>query len=324
MAIYRDALGNIDRQEFEKHLQAIVRKEGYIEILMFTPSPTIQISNITSSDKLSFCNLNSISNIDKFSSSTVATLEENLWLLNGRFIVYQGGTIDGYISNSVSNDEGEFETKPTIKLQLIQSSDIKDFSVILNSAVPTGYPKDITVYCYDENDTLLSTVTKNIEWQEDTGERDEDDQPIYRTVLLDTLPSVNFEINTNDVNYLIIECGDTRFRHRRIRISSVMFGKTIVLNQNQVLNVDYTDKTSYVCDTLPSRVFKFDVNNYESIYNIDNPNNNYISLGKQTRVRFRNGYNVSGYSYDENGKVILEDDRPVIDLTQERSGNRMG
>ena len=317
MAVYRDASGSIDKQEFENHLKAIVRKEGYVEIIMYTPDLSVQISNITSTDKLELCNISALTNIDKYSSNTIATLEENLWLLNGRFIIYQGNNVDGYISNSISDNNGEFSIKPTMTIQLTHPKDIENFSVILNSAVPSGYPKDIKVYCYDSNDNLLGITTQNIEWQEPTGEVDEDDQPIYRTVLLDSLPSVNFEINKSGVDHLVIEYGNTRFRHRRIRVSSIMFGKTIVLNQNQVLNIDYTDKTSYVSDTIPSRVFKFDVNNYDSIYNVDNPDNGYVKMNNQTRVRFRNGYNVFGYQYDENGYVIMENGHPVMNDNQD-------
>ena len=87
-----------------------------------------------------------------------------------------------------------------------------------------------------------------------------------------------------------------------------MFGKTIYLDQDAVLNVDFDDKTSYVCDTLPSRTFSFDVNNYNGFYNIDNPENGYINLTRQTRIRFRNGYNVFGYEYNPDGTVKMEDE----------------
>lgn len=317
MAVYRDALGNIDRQEFENHLKAQTRKEGYMEIIMYTPDTSIQISNVSSEDKLDMCDISTITNIDKYTSNTIATLEENLWLLNGRFMVYQGGTIDGYISNSISDDTGKFTTKPTMNIQLTHTENIENLSIVLNSAVPTGYPKDITVHCYDNENNLLSTHIEKVEWQEDTGEVDDENNPILKTVLLDTLPSVNFQINQNSVDHIIVEYGDTRFRNRRIRVSSILFGKTLVLDQDNVLNVEYTDKTSYVADTLPSRTFSFDVNNYDSIYNVDNPDNGYVKLNTQTRIRFRNGYNVMGYQYDENGKVLMENGFPVIDYSQD-------
>ena len=182
MAVYRDALGNIDRQEFENHLKAQTRKEGYMEIIMYTPDTGIQIANISSDDMLDMCNISTLTNIDKYTSNTIATLEENLWLLNGKFIIYQGGTVDGYISSSISDDNGKFETNPTMTVQLSHATNIENFSVVLNSAVPSGYPKNITVRCYDADDNLLDTHTENVEWQEDTVEVDEDGNVIYKTI----------------------------------------------------------------------------------------------------------------------------------------------
>lgn len=297
MAVHRDEFGNLDRVDFENHLKARTRKEGYVDIIMYTPDINIQISSVTSNDKLSICNLDAIIDLDKYNSGTVATLEENLWLLDGRFIVYQGTPIDGYVSESVSNENGEFKTNPKMKVNLAHVSNIENFSVMLNPAVPSAYPKSIIVHCYNASDTEVATFTEKIEWEDTSGSH-----------ILETLPSVNFEINTNNISYLEIEFVKTRFRHRRIRVSTIMFGKTIYLDQNAVLNVDFDDKTSYVCDTLPSRTFSFDVNNYDGFYNIDNPENGYINLTRQTRIRFRNGYNVFGYEYNSDGTVKMEDE----------------
>ena len=317
MAVYRDVLGNINRQEFENHLKATVRNKTSMEILMYIPDPNIQIASIASTDKSNTCDINSIIDINKYTSSTIATLEENLWLLNGRFINYQGEPVDGYISNSISDANGDFDENPTINVQLSHPSKVEDFSVILNSSVPTGYPKTISVHCFDENDNYIDTYEEYIEWEEDTGEVDENDIPIYRTKLLDTLPSVNISINENNVDHLVVEFDSTRFRHRRIRVSSIMFGKTLVFTENDITNADYSDKTSYVCDTLPSRVFNFTLNNYDGKYNIDNPENSYLSLDKNTRIRFRIGYNVYGYQYDQNGYVIMQDGKPVMNYSED-------
>lgn len=306
MAVHRDTYGNLDRVDFENHLKARTRKEGYVDIIMYTPDTNIQISSVTSTDKLSICNIDAVTDLDKYNSGTVATLEENLWLLDGRFIVYQGAPIDGYVSESVSDENGEFETNPKMKVNLAHVSNIENFSVMLNPAVPSAYPKSIIVHCYNASDTEVATFTERIEWEDTSGSH-----------ILETLPSVNFEINTNNISYLEIEFVKTRFRHRRIRVSTIMFGKTIYLNQDAVLNVDFDDKTSYVCDTLPSRTFSFDVNNYNGFYNIDNPENGYINLTRQTRIRFRNGYNVFGYEYNSDGTVKMEDELEYTTVEQQ-------
>ena len=305
MAVHRDEFGNLDRVDFENHLKARTRKEGYIDIIMYTPDTNIQISSVTSNDKLSICNIDAITDLDKYNSGIVATLEENLWLLDGRFIVYQGTPIDGYISESVSNENGEFETNPKMRVNLAHVSNVENFSVMLNPAVPSAYPKSIIVHCYNASDTEVATFTEKIEWEDTSGSH-----------ILETLPSVNFEINTNNISYLEIEFVKTRFRYRRIRVSTIMFGKTIYLDQNAVLNIDFDDKTSYVCDTLPSRTFSFDVNNYDGFYNIDNPENGYINLTRQTRIRFRNGYNVFGYEYNPDGTVKMEDEFEYTTIEQ--------
>ena len=306
MAVHRDTYGNLDRVDFENHLKARTRKEGYVDIIMYTPDTNIQISSVTSTDKLSICNIDAVTDLDKYNSGTVATLEENLWLLDGRFIVYQGTPIDGYVSESVSDENGEFETNPKMKVNLAHVSNIENFSVMLNPAVPSAYPKSIIVHCYNASDTEVATFTERIEWEDTSGSH-----------ILETLPSVNFEINTNNISYLEIEFVKTRFRHRRIRVSTIMFGKTIYLNQDAVLNADFDDKTSYVCDTLPSRTFSFDVNNYNGFYNIDNPENGYINLTRQTRIRFRNGYNVFGYEYNQDGTVKMEDELEYTTVEQQ-------
>ena len=47
MAVHRDEFGNLDRADFENHLKARTRKEGYIDIIMYTPDANIQISSVT-------------------------------------------------------------------------------------------------------------------------------------------------------------------------------------------------------------------------------------------------------------------------------------
>ena len=272
----------------EDYLKARLRQEGYMEIMMYIPDTSVTISSVSSDDKLSYSNINAIRDIRQYTSQTIATLEENLWLLNGLFPnILEGTTTPGYISNSMSDENGDFETNPSVAVNLSNTSHIENFSLMLNPAVPTGYPKSIAVKAYN-GDTLIETFTQNME-----------------DVL--TLPSVLFEMNIDNVTKLEIEFIGTRYGHRRIRLSTVLFGKMIYINQNELTHADFMDKTSYACDTLPSRTFKFDLNNYKHLYDVDNPDNGYVSLDKQTRVMFRNGYNVAGYELDENNNVVMED-----------------
>lgn len=277
----------------QKYLNVTTRAEGYIDIMMYTQDAKVEIANITSNDICTYSNIEKLKNIKDYTNTTFATLEENMWLLNGRFVNPTPGVkYNGYVSNSISNENGEFIANPTISIELSTLSQVEDFSLILNSAVPSGYPKSIKCSFYNSN-TLLASLTKDL--QNETA-----------------LPNVIFNVNQNNVSKVIIEFIGTRRPKRRIRLSSIMFGRVINLNQDQVVSTDYTDKCSYVPDSIPSRIFSFTMNNYSNLYNIDNPENGYINLDKNTKVLIRNGYNIHGYD-EETQSIDNTDDIQEIE-----------
>lgn len=262
----------------QKYLNVPIRAEGYLDIMMYVPDNSVNISNVTSEDILSYSNINSLKDIKRYTNTTIATLEENLWLLNGGFInPTPGRTYDGYVSNSISDEEGNFTENPSINVELSSISSIEYFSIILNPSVKSGYPKQVDVVLLDGTDTKISTFSKTISEES-------------------SLPNLVYEINTGNVAKIRIDFIGTMSPHRRIRVSNVMFGKVLTLTQNEILSSDYLDKCSYVPDTIPTRTFSFTMENYDKRYNIDNPNNGYVDLDRQTRVIMRNGYNIYGYN----------------------------
>lgn len=267
----------------QKYLNIPTRAEGYIDIIMYAQDAQVDIANITSNDVSTYSNIDTLKDIKSYTNTTIATLEENMWLLNGRFPNPTPGVrYNGYISNSVSDEEGNFETNPYINIELAKSSEVESFSLILNSAVPSGYPKNIKCAFYN-GETLLVELTKDLSTEI-------------------ALPNIIFDVNQENVTKVTIEFIGTRRGKRRIRLSSLMFGRVINLDQNQVISTDYTDKCSYVPDSIPSRIFSFTMNNYSQIYNVDNPENGYINLNRNTIVLIRNGYNI--YGYDEETETI--------------------
>lgn len=126
----------------QKYLNVPTRAEGYMDIMMYVPDDSVVIQAVSSTDVLEYSNIASISDIKNYTSTTLATLEENLWILNGSFInPTTGRKYNGYISNSMSNAEGKFEVNPTIDIDLLVSSHIEYFSIILNPAVKTRLSK---------------------------------------------------------------------------------------------------------------------------------------------------------------------------------------
>ena len=267
----------------QKYLNIPIRAEGYIDIIMYAQDAKVNIANISSNSVNTYSNIETLKDIKSYTNTTIATLEENMWLLNGRFPNPTPGVrYNGYISNEVSDEEGNFTTNPKIDIELATISEIESFSLILNSAVPSGYPKQIKCTFYN-GETILRDITQDL-------------------TTVDTLPNVIFDVNQENVTKVTVEFIGTRRGKRRIRLSNLMFGRVINLDQNQVISTDYTDKCSYVPDSIPSRIFSFTMNNYNQIYNIDNPENGYINLDRNTVVLIRNGYNIFGYD-EENQRM---------------------
>ena len=118
----------------QKYLNVTARAEGYMDIMMYLPDKSVNIANVNSDDILQYSNINSIKDIKNYTSTTIATLEENLWLLNGSFINPTPGRLyNGYISNSVSNEDGHFGTNPVINIDLYSTSNVEFFSLIFNN-----------------------------------------------------------------------------------------------------------------------------------------------------------------------------------------------
>jgi len=288
--------GEIDMALEQKYLNVPTRAEGYLDIMMYVPDNSVNIANISSSDVLSYSNINSLKDIRNYTNTTIATLEENLWLLHGAFVNPTPGRMyNGYISNSISNENGDFEINPTLDVELSAVSTIEYLSIVLNPAVRSGYPKQVDVVLLDSQNNEVGTFSKIISEES-------------------SLPNLIYDIHTSDIAKIKVNFIGTLFPHRRIRVSNIVFGKVITLTQDQILNSDYLDRCSYVPDSLPSRTFSFSLENYDKRYNIDNPNNEYIDLDRQTRVLIRNGYNIYGYTTDENGNPVIHNPERIREI----------
>ena len=260
----------------QEMLNVETRNEAYLDILMFVQNKNIRITDVSSNSTLSFSNLSSIIDLDQFSSNKLATLERNLWLLDGTFFNPNKGQLySGYISNDMSNDNGEFETNPKITLTLLQPYEVEYFSMVLNASITDAYPKQITTKFLDKSGNVIKTITTDTE-------------------TVETLPNIILEVKAIDVKQVEIEFVGTQVPHRRIRMSTAMFGKLETFTQEQVTSSNVNDKSSLVADSIASRLFSFTLLNYDKKYNIDNPSNDLPVLDRSTEVMMRWGYNNDG------------------------------
>ena len=141
-----------------------------------------------------------------------ATFENNSWILDGSFMspsqAYGGGgdSYTGYISNDMTDDNGNYTTNPILTVTLSATVPIiEHLSIRFAGGIDTSYPKTFEIRTYGENGLIKE---HSFDMSTQTG-----------------LPLLVVEIGDENVSKVEFEFVGTVCPHRRSRLNKVMFGK---------------------------------------------------------------------------------------------------
>lgn len=235
-----------------------------VDIIMFLPDKNVSFPNnavTLNKQALSYTsNLQSLLEFSSLPQANIATFENNSWILDGSFIspseAYSGGgdSYTGYISNDLTDDDGNYSTNPILSVSLSAVvPSVEYLSIKFAGGIDTSYPKTFKIRTYGV-DGLIEEHTFDMSKQ--TG-----------------LPLLVAEIKNNNVNKVEFEFVGTVCPHRRSRLNKIMFGKAEQVNRNYLQDWTIDDKASLVADSIPTKTLIYDVINYNGDYDIDNPGN---------------------------------------------------
>ena len=235
-----------------------------VDIIMFLPDKNISFpSNAVTVNKQSLSYTTNLQSLLEFSSlpqANIATFENNSWILDGSFIspsqVYGGGgdSYTGYISNDMTDDNGDYTTNPILEVALSTTAPIIEYlSIRFAGGIDTSYPKTFKIRTYNA-DTLIKEHTIDMSTQ--TG-----------------LPLLVVEIGDENVSKVELEFIGTVCPHRRSRLNKIMFGKAEQVNQYYLQDWSIDDKASLVADSIPTKTLSYSIIDYDGDYDIDNPGN---------------------------------------------------
>ena len=271
-------------------LNTALRGTTDVSIMTFLPDKNVTISGdsdaiTVNSQALPYTsNLRSVIEFSSLPQINLATFENNSWILDGSFISpseqYGGGgdSYSGYISNEISNDSGYFNTVPTITIKLAIEAEVNNLSFYFAGGIDTSYPRLVTVYTYDSNNSLIA------EHSYDTLD-----------VAGNTLPIMNVVVGDSNVKSLRIVFGNTLAPHRRIRVNKIMFGKAELVDTEYLQSWKIDDKASLVADSIPTKTLTYSIINYEGDYNLDNPGNKIPQSYNDVSVFFTFWMNDNGF-----------------------------
>lgn len=235
-----------------------------VDIMMFLPDKNISFpSNAVTVNKQTLpytTNLQSLLEFSSLPQANIATFENNSWILDGSFMppseVYGGGgdSYTGYISNDLSDDNGDFATNPILSVSLSAEAPIVEYiSIKFAGGIDTSYPKTFKIRTYGNSDLIKEHV---VDMSTQTG-----------------LPLLVVQIGDEKVKRFEFEFVGTVCPHRRSRLNKIMFGKAEQVSPDYLQDWKIDDKASLVADSIPTKTLTYSIINYEGDYDIDNPGN---------------------------------------------------
>lgn len=251
-----------------------------VDIVMFLPNKDVHFpSNAVTVNKQSLAYTSNLQSLLEFSSlpqANIATFENNSWILDGSFIspssTYGGGgdSYTGYISNDLTDDNGDYVTNPILNVNLSATVDnVEYLSIKFAGGIDTSYPKTFKIRTYTTTDLIREHI---IDISEQTG-----------------LPMLTVSIGDQNVARVEFEFVGTVCPHRRSRLNKIMFGKAEQVDNHYLQSWKIDDKASLVADSIPTKTLTYSIINYDGDYDIDNPGNKIPTNYKDVLVFFTFG-----------------------------------
>lgn len=214
---------------------------------------------------------------DKITGMTrsVATLEPEYWLLNGRFssISEKGNNGEtGYWSAVISDAQGNLDVQLIFEFAGAQSSD--GFTIVFDDL--TGEcASEFTLTTYNASGGVIAakSITGNTEFAK-----------------IVNMPSQNYR-------KVVLHCTKTSHPYRRIRIAEMVFGYLQYFLDDDISAMDVQYETTLDSQSQPSNCLTITINNTDRRYNIINPSGIYKYLQK--------GQGINASVYIDGERVML-------------------
>lgn len=248
--------------------QRFILPESFIEIACTVAEVGIQqMAVATGTNEAIFATTENITGAStKLKAKKYATLERNLWVLDGsRQIVPKGAPYDnrGYASNDGSGSV-------TLTLPSVRTMALPGITVTWSSEYGE-YPTKFAVTAKNGTSTVAyAEVTDNA-----------------------SVTSV-VDLNISDYNSVTIDVLEWGHPDHRARVDQVMLGHVLTFTKNDILSYTHEQNGNLNSAELPKNSISFSVNNSDGRWNPSNPTGLERYLMERQLVTVRYGLDVNG------------------------------
>lgn len=212
-----------------------------------------------------------VSEVDK-TFIPYATLEQNLWVLDGsRKTIPQGNIGDcGYIGNTLSNADGVFEVEPILTINFTQIHLKLIPAITITWSKTFGeYARDFTVTAYSGNQVVASQeVTDN-----------------------DKLTTIVY-VDIEGYNRIEINIKKWCLPYHRARVEDVFVGMTKTYSKKELFSFSHSQTSDPISKELPKSEISFSVDNTDNSYNPQNESGLSKYLMERQEIKTRYGYKL--------------------------------
>lgn len=194
----------------------------------------------------------------EIASAPFASLEHNLWLLDGSCAVYPedlSGIQTGYISEAISGDSEAYTSYPAISFDFDTPQDSYGLTLRFDSRLMYVYSRKIRATFYNSAGAQLAqsqyTITGSYVW-------------------IDTL--------VQDYSKVTIEFLESTLPHRRARLIELIFGIVTQYDRSTIVSADDQQSVDILSESLSSAQLTVTIDNSEKLYNMVNPSGIYEYL----------------------------------------------
>lgn len=251
---------------------------SYLEVILNVGDPAAQADATSKSNgEMEFSDAESLVEETEKNPVRYATLERNIWLLDGSFLLLPDDPPygeNGYIGNSLSGDDGSFQagSLPTITVS---------FSKVFSALIPGISITWGTAY-NEWADTFRVTVYN--------GET----QVVQKTVSENTDITSVVEADIQNYDKIVIEVIKWCLPGRRARIEDVLIGIERVYTKSDIMRYSHSMYVDPLTSELPKAEITFEIKNLNGEYNPDNPQGVEQYLMERQEITARYGYKLNG------------------------------
>ena len=276
-------------QEWKDNQNNLLVKESDIEIsIKLTDPDAYEDASATDNGHVAFSDTNHVVTDGEKNIRPYATLEKNLWLLDGSREILPASNYGetGFVDDGISTSTGKFSANPivTINFSKVNTNLLQGITITWSNYLKE-YAVEFIVKAYNGTTVVAEkTVTDN--------------SSVKTTVMMDI---VNY-------NKITVEIVKWSLSGRRARIDEIFIGVNIIFSKSDIFSYSCSYGSDPISAELPKSEASFSLNNVDKVFNPYNTEGLSKYLVERQEISVKYGYKLdSGVEWINGGKFYLSE-----------------